>query len=1447
MRKQLNLILMVGALALLAAPAARAQPGAFFQAVTNLHPLGYWTLNETNAPPGSKPSAANSGTLGAADNGTYTDGAFPGTKGALAGDVDTAGLFSGASGLNPMVQAPYSASYATVTVFTVEFWVNSPLDPGWLYAATYAPQWPCPVNCVDTGSTMAGWLIYEGANGTAGTFNFQTFTNGPNASLDMRMNVPPALLDSQGHMLSNTWYYVAVSFDGTHAIGYINGQQVTNRTASGYVASTAGGFTIGNRNDMGYSFPGFMDEVAFYSNVLSAADILAHYQAATNPAPATAYHTLVANDHPMLYYRLDDASSPVATNSGTLGAFLNGYYETGVTPGVPGPAYAGLGANSFACSFDGSSAASVNILNAIGLVNLGDMDGLINAPAQSVTLAAWVQVPAGPVGTFQTVAGTGDSMYRLSVDTSGLPHFAEGNADAVGSAAMNDGMWHFWVGVWDQASKNEYIYIDGQLAGTASPTGGGTAGQPFLIGNAPDYNNRTFIGSVAHVALFDSALSSSQVANLFSAAAVPPRVTLNPADSFYNAGAMATLTAAATGSAPLTYRWYTGTPGSGTPLSNGNRVSGADTPTLVINPVIGSDQNSYFLMVTNAAGQTNSSVVKLTMSTAVSARIFAGRSPTFQVTPGAVAPFTYQWKTNGVVDTSATGHTYTLHNVSVANNAETVQCAITDASFTGTANSSVYTLSILAQPSDPYAVAVLADNPIAYFRLDEQNISGDNGAGNDGSHAWDNISGQNGIYSNVVLEATGFQTPARPADSDGSAVFGTNSLSPPSFAAFIPGIDFALAVSNSPAQPGNAAFSVEAWVQGSAGQHNGGLVTKGYGKGQDSSPAHEQFSLQNSDVGSSGSRFEFDVLDAQGNLASALTGAGTINGAWHHVVGVCDQAHGRLNLYVDGKLNVTGTITPGNGVMGSTVPVSIGAKQVTDTSGNYSGQWSGTVDEVAIYNTALSSNQVQNHYFAAGVVPIMTLQPLAALPGNQTNAPEGSTVSISSAAFGSPVLSYQWYDYNAGTPIPWQPGVATSPTLVLQNVNSSDIGSGSFVVVVTNAYGAVTSTVAIVSIVSGPPIINPDVAPTNYTVVGGVATVSVGLTGTAPFTNRWLFNGVPLNNGGRISGAQSTTLTIANVATTDAGTYQFWATNSHGTTPSSVSTLVVDNEPRFNGTANPNGYGWTATGTASFTPSMNNGVLTITTDSTAINSAFFFNNPMYIGAFEAKFTYQRGALLTATADGITFCLQNDPRGVSAVGGTGNNGGYSGNPGTGISPSAAIQLELFPQIGSVGWNFLTDGATATFFISTSPVDNSTGGAVDWSIYYNGSSIMLTMMDETNHAFYGTNFVVGSLPSAVGGNTALIGFTGATGGYAMEQFISNFSFTPIPVLSVVRSGGSVVLTWPTGIGGYVLQKNSSVGNPAGWTTIAGPYPIVGANYQLSVAPPPGVEFYRLVVSP
>jgi hypothetical protein len=104
-----------------------------------------------------------------------------------------------------------------------------------------------------------------------------------------------------------------------------------------------------------------------------------------------------------------------------------------------------------------------------------------------------------------------------------------------------------------------------------------------------------------------------------------------------------------------------------------------------------------------------------------------------------------------------------------------------------------------------------------------------------------------------------------------------------------------------------------------------------------------------------------------------------------------------------------------------------------------------------------------------------------------------------------------------------------------------------------------------------PPAIGVNGAPWNQTVpTGGGASFGVSATGTSPFTYGWTLNGVLLNNGGRVSGAHSPTVTIANLTPGDNGQIIAWVTNFVGVDDSlnspngggGVDTeLVVTNPP----------------------------------------------------------------------------------------------------------------------------------------------------------------------------------------------------------------------------------------------------------------------------------------------
>jgi len=166
---------------------------------------------------------------------------------------------------------------------------------------------------------------------------------------------------------------------------------------------------------------------------------------------------------------------------------------------------------------------------------------------------------------------------------------------------------------------------------------------------------------------------------------------------------------------------------------------------------------------------------------------------------------------------------------------------------------------------------------------------------------------------------------------------------------------------------------------------------------------------------------------------------------------------------------------------------------------------------------------------------------IATQPQSQTVV-QGQNASFSVVASGTTPFSYQWNLNGAAV------SVATNSTLSLTNVQTTQ--AGSYAVVVTNAGGSVTSTVAVLTLILPPAITNQ---PQSQTVAAGQsASFSVGANG-APTTYQWNFNGTAL------SGAANSTLTLTNVRTTNAGSYMVVAMNIAGSVTSAVASLTVTN------------------------------------------------------------------------------------------------------------------------------------------------------------------------------------------------------------------------------------------------------------------------------------------------
>jgi uncharacterized delta-60 repeat protein len=165
--------------------------------------------------------------------------------------------------------------------------------------------------------------------------------------------------------------------------------------------------------------------------------------------------------------------------------------------------------------------------------------------------------------------------------------------------------------------------------------------------------------------------------------------------------------------------------------------------------------------------------------------------------------------------------------------------------------------------------------------------------------------------------------------------------------------------------------------------------------------------------------------------------------------------------------------------------------------------------------------------------PIITAQPIG------QNVAFGSNFTLSVTANGYPALGYQWRT-NGG----FIPG-ATAVNYSVVAAQISD--SGAYDVIVTNAFGSITSSVAVVEVGFPPSVIQQPLSLTNA--VGGTANFSCLVTGSVPINLQWTLDG------NLLAGATNSNLTITNLQPGNIGNYALTATNMFGGTASSNAAL----------------------------------------------------------------------------------------------------------------------------------------------------------------------------------------------------------------------------------------------------------------------------------------------------
>jgi hypothetical protein len=656
-------------------------------------------------------------------------------------------------------------------------------------------------------------------------------------------------------------------------------------------------------------------------------------------ANAASYPETILADGPTAYYRLEDPADSVdIIDSSSTGNYIGSVYMDDLAS-YPKFQQPGIGSNSVSFHLYTPEGGTLQRSH-IEIPYNPDLN-----PAGPFTIECWVRptsvgtdyrCPVGNFGGWGTTPYQGWHFYQ----TPGVGATAtwiwvqKGGNIWIGSIPVTKNQWDYLAATYDGTTIN--FYVNGKLSGSTTDTSPAiNSSQPLTIGGNPA-GNWNFDGNVDEVAFYSTALTTNQLqthyevglTNFYSGP-IAAYVSSQPEPATSYAGRKATFVVGADGTAPLSYQWYKGS----------NPIQGETTDTLSFIADYADNGATYKVVVTNLYGQATSDPAALTVltdltlvSSPASITRNVGSKAAFLAVPGGALPVTYKWFKNGTEIPGETNQTLWLSKLQLADDATTYYAKITNP--WSTTNTEEATLMVTPRavdvPMTGYAKVVMADDPVAFWRLNETE-------GN--ATAVDAVGSFDGSYEPGNGTLTRGAPTGIPNETDtGITVSGGARVTIP------------WALELNPHGP----FTAEAWFKPATLKSDSldyRTVFSSMGPGPNGSgpngwllyqQPNDYFAwvLFNEGWNSSFMGEFLDVIEAN---------------TWYHMALTYDGA--LFYIYVNGRLTATQSYD-------AFIPNQDGAFNLGYRSDNGWNPFDGTIDDAAVYNKALTLEQIQAHYNA---------------------------------------------------------------------------------------------------------------------------------------------------------------------------------------------------------------------------------------------------------------------------------------------------------------------------------------------------------------------------------------------------------------------------------------------------------------------------------------------------
>lgn len=459
----------------------------FADAMFAAAPLGYWRFSET-----SGTTAANNGTLGS-----------------IADASLSASAVLNQAGPRPPVLNGFESTNSSIGFTATTQQIVVPDDPSFDFGTgAYAIEmWFYPTNVAARGDLFT----YKGTGGDYG-IHLSSVTAGK-----ISLYHDGAIGSPGGTVVNNTWYHLVVTRNasGLTAV-YLNGAQIISGTDTKSMnisnALIFGSNHTGVPTNPNIVFNGRIDEAALFNREVTAGEVTSRYQRALG---SVTFPDAIVSSSPLGYWRANEASGTVSTNSGTLGSAADGTYAASSLLNQDGPrppTYQGFEAGNTSLGFNGTTQQLIIPDNAAFDLGTGPF-----------AIQFWFYPTNATVrGDLFTYKGSGgDFGIHLSSQAPGKVSVYHGGFIGTAGGTIENNNWYHLV-VTRNAGSVLTAYLNGVQILTGTDTQSMNIANALVFGSnhtgVPTTPSAQFVGRMDEMAILNREVTASEAASVYQRA-----------------------------------------------------------------------------------------------------------------------------------------------------------------------------------------------------------------------------------------------------------------------------------------------------------------------------------------------------------------------------------------------------------------------------------------------------------------------------------------------------------------------------------------------------------------------------------------------------------------------------------------------------------------------------------------------------------------------------------------------------------------------------------------------------------------------------------------------------------------------------------------------------------------------------------------------------------------